>query len=142
MLVDPRALDPCYVGELVLLSLALPDMVWIEAEMVCDGTYELGDVVRVKFHGIDSADGHSRPEQVRLVVLVHVDVRVESLAPSVLAVRSTLPLSKDGVRAKRVVCNPYVGTVSGHVELAVIRAYVRSDGNTLYIMQFPVEHVF
>ena len=117
-------------------------MVWIETEMMGDRAYELGDVVGVKFYGIDTADGHSGPEQVGLVVLIHVDVRVEALAPAVFAVRSALPLSKDGVRTKRVVCNPYVGTVSSHVELAVIRAYVRSNGNTLHIMQFPVEHVF
>ena len=116
-------------------------MVGIEAEMVRDGAYELRDVLRVQLDGIDAADGHARPEQVGLVVLVDIDMRVEALAPAVLTVRCTLPLAQDLIRPERVVGHPYVGAVAGHVELAVVRAHVRRDRHPGHIVIIPVEHV-
>ena len=141
ILVDPRPLDPGDVRELVLLALALPHMGGIETEMVRDGAHEPGDVVRVQLDGIDAADGHARPEQVGLVLLVHVDVRVEALAPAVLAVRRPLPLAQDLIRPERVVGHPHVGTVAGHVELAVVGAHIRRDRHPGHIVVLPVEHV-
>ena len=141
VLVDPRAFDPGDVRELVLLALALPHMGGIEAEMVGDGAHELRDVLRVQLDGIDAADGHARPEQVGLVVFIDINVRVEALAPAVLAVRRTLPLAQHLIRSERVVGHPHVGTVAGHVKLAVVGTHVRRDRHPGHIVVIPVEHV-
>ena len=141
MFINPRTLDPCYVGELILLSLTLPDVVGIEAKVMGDGAYELCDVVRVKFDRVDTADSHTWPEEVGLIILVNIDMRVESLAPAVLEVGSAFPLSEDFVRPQRVVGNPDVHAVTSHVELAVVRAYVRSNRNICHIVKLPIEHV-
>ena len=50
MLVYPWTFNPSDIRELVLLSLTLPYMVRIEAEMMSYRTYELSDVVRIKFY--------------------------------------------------------------------------------------------
>ena len=113
----------------------------IEAEMVRDGAHELRDVLRVQLDGIDAADGHARPEQVGLVVLVHVDMRVEALAPAMLAVRRTLPLAQDLIRSEGIVGHPHVGAVAGHVELAVVGAHIGRNRHAGHIVVLPVKHV-
>ena len=56
-------------------------------------------------------------------------------------VRSAFPLPQNFIRTERVVGNPDIAAVTGHIELAIVRAYVRSDRNACHIVIFPVEHV-
>ena len=117
-------------------------MVGVETEVVRHRTDEPSEVVRVEFYGVDAADSHSGPEQIGLVVVVDIDVRVEALAPAVLEVGNSFPLSQNLIRSERIVGYPDIAAVSGHVELAVVGAYVRSDGDIGHIVVVPVEHVF
>ena len=113
-----------------------------ESEQVGRNAVELGHIVLVKLHSIDSADSAARPEQVRLVVIVNEDLAVKTSQPSVLQRTGVLENSKVCIRTKRVGCSVYVVAVTGNVELAVVLNKMRSNREIdVHRVMLPVQKV-
>ncbi len=138
---DPRTFDPGHAGVFVHLAVALPRVHGVESEEVGGLPGEARQVLRIEAHAVDAADAAAGPEEVRLVVVVDEDLRVEAPVPAVFDRAGVLEETEVGVGAERVVGHEDVVAVAGQVEPAVVLDQVRSHGNVLHGVEFPVQEV-
>ena len=113
----------------------------VEPEQVGGLLGEGREVIRIQPDPVDAADAAAGPEQVRLVVVVDEDLRVEAAVPAVLDRAGVLEQAEVGVGAERVVGHEHVVAVAGQVELAVVLDQVRCYGNVLHGVELPVQQV-
>ena len=137
----PGTFDPGDARILVHLPIALPGVHGIEAEQVDRGAGEGGQVVRVQPDAVDAADAASGPEQVRLAVVIDIDLGVEAAVPALLDRTGVLEEAEVLVRSERMVRHEDVVRVAGQVELPLVLDEVRRHGDVLHGVELPVQQV-
>ena len=98
-------------------------------------------VIRVEADAVDAADAATRPEQVRLAVIIDEDLGVEASVPAFLDGPRILEQAQVCIRPERMVRDEYVVGVAGQVETPLVFDEVRRHGDMLHSMEFPVQQV-
>ena len=138
---DPRAFNPGNSRILIEFAVTLPGMHRVETEQMHRLSVETGQVVRIEFHSVYAADAPSRPEEIRGVVVIYIDLGVETAVPALLNGTGVLEKTEILIRAERIVSHIDVVAVAGKIELAVILDQIRCNRDVCHRMELPVKQV-
>ena len=103
-----------------------------------------GEIIGIQPYAKDTADTVTWPEKIWLVVIVYINLAVETAVPAIGYGASVVEGSKDLIRAQGVVRHANLFRVAGHIELAVELGNVRGHRNAAFnlnLMELPVKEV-
>ena len=113
----------------------------IETEQVDRLAGEGRQVVRIQPDAVDAADAAAGPEQVRLAVVIDIDLGIEAAVPAFFDRAGVLEKAEVRVRAERMVRDEDVVGIAGQIETALVLDEVRRYGDMLHGVELPVQQV-